>query len=631
MLLRFLSHTSYARLIFSYRARDLLEFFPIILKDVCPPVEANLFQVEGRISKINELIFQFKEHFSRELGSAPPPFSLLITKDRSLPPIKRPLRPGKVYLEVEMADRVEEELKDAKVHYRLERWGDLFELKIPATFDLKLYFSFKDFFLVPNDKRCFFCGSYHHSTPECPGLKDKEPQQTFYEMLTKSPWTIAEELNKAIFEEEDPSALNFFYTRYFFKLPAFLKIIFYRFQEINSFSGVPLQYPTPVRGGDLGIGLEELLAGRIEASESRFSEIEEGDFRKELSLAFVQIMKEDFPRALYFIENALSLVKHPFIRSYLKYLKGDVYFQLGEKALAQESFEEALKEDSTNFPAFFFLGLIRYLDEEPLDKLSPYFHHPYTLYLSYLEPLFLKAEKELEELLDRLYMSYKEEALGRLKEAEDKYHFLREVLSEEDSQGYFERLKKLSQDINQGGLALVDSASKQVLELTLELNTYVFSRIKKFKQEFEPLKFLFNKLSDFWTVYPYKVEDTYFGQGLKNAEELIQRINRRLKRAEPSKELKFLEKEFKSLKEIIENLRTNKPTLEKKWEFRRKLYSFIRKFSVAESVNLIFHIFFLFFPEIETSWFPSIGSFIISSFLILILILFNILFLEKKG
>jgi hypothetical protein len=121
-------------------------------------------------------------------------------------------------------------------------------------------------------------------------------------LLTLSPWTIAAKLSKDIFEEENTEALNYFYTRYFFNFPAFLKIIFYRTGEINSFSQVPLHLPTPVRGGDLGLGLEELMAGRVETAEKRFSEVEEGDFRRELGLAFVQVLKEDFPKAIYFIE-----------------------------------------------------------------------------------------------------------------------------------------------------------------------------------------------------------------------------------------------------------------------------------------------------------------------------------------
>jgi len=646
MFLRLIPYRTYARLIFSYRARDLLEVFPTILKNVFLPFDSNLFQVEGRLQKLNDLLFQYKEHFSKELGSAPAPFAILITDEREKSlvslrmtgerfwmtgSIKKPLRPGKVYVEEGLKDKVEKELKGTNLHFQLERWGDLFELKLPATFDQKLYFPFKDFFLIPNDKRCFFCGSYQHGTPDCPGLNDREPQLNFYRLLILSPWTIAAKLSKDIFEEEYTEALNYFYTRYFFNFPAFLKIIFYRTGEINSFSQVPLHLPTPVRGGDLGLGLEELMAGRVETAEKRFSEVEEGDFRRELGLAFVQVLKEDFHKAIYFLENALSLIKNPFLRGYLNYLKGTIYFQLGDKGLAEESFKEAMKEDSTNIPSFFFLGLIRYLEEEPLDKLSPFFHQPYTLYLSYFEPLFLRVEKELEELLDKVYLSYKEEALTRLKKAEDKYHALKEVMPDKTSQGYLGRLKKLSQDINQGGLALVDSASKQVLELALELNGYVFSRIKKLKQEFEPLRFTFRKLSEFWTIYPYKTEDTFFGQSLKKAEELILRIERRLKRSEPSKELKFLESEFKQLKEIVENLQTAKPELEKKWEFRKRLYSFIKKFSLAEGLNLIFHAVLLFLPQVETSWFPSLESFVVSSLFILFLVLISVLFIEKKG
>jgi hypothetical protein len=117
-------------------------------------------------------------------------------------------------------------------------------------------------------------------------------------LLTLSPWTIADELTKAIFEKENTEALNYFYTRYFFNFPAFLKIIFYRTGEINSFSQVPLHLPTPVRGGDLGLGLEELMAGRVETAEKRFSEVEEGDFRRELGLAFVQGLERKISRRL---------------------------------------------------------------------------------------------------------------------------------------------------------------------------------------------------------------------------------------------------------------------------------------------------------------------------------------------
>jgi len=123
----------------------------------------------------------------------------------------------------------------------------------------------------------------------------------------------------------------------------------------------------------------------------------------------------------------------------------------------------------------------------------------------------------------------------------------------------------------------------------------------------------------------------FFGQSLKKAEGLILRIERRLKRSEPSKELKFLESEFKQLKEILENLQRAKPELERKWEFRRRLYSFIKNFSLAEGLNLIFHAVLLFLPEFGTSWFPSLGSFVLSSLFILVLVLISVLFIEKKG
>ena len=68
MFLRLIPYRTYARLIFSYRARDLLEFFPTILKNVFLPLDSNLFQVEGRLQKLNDLLFQYKEHLAGSLG-----------------------------------------------------------------------------------------------------------------------------------------------------------------------------------------------------------------------------------------------------------------------------------------------------------------------------------------------------------------------------------------------------------------------------------------------------------------------------------------------------------------------------------------------------------------------------------
>ncbi len=631
MFLRFLPHQNYARLVFTYRARNLLELLPHLLAEAFSAVETNLYQINGKLSKVNELLFQYKEHFPKELGSAPPPFSLLLLKEKTFPSLHKPLRPGKIYIEPSLRDEVEDLLKKANIWFSLLPYGNLLELDFPATVDSKLYFPMKDLFLVPHEKRCFFCGSYSHPTPSCPGLTEREPTRIFYHMLTLSPWTLAEKLNQALVEEkEDEVSLKSFFCRYFFNFPAFLPILFYRFNEINSFIQIPLELSTPVRGGDLGLGVEDLMAGRIEQAEKRFQEVEEGDFRRELGLAMAKILKEDFTKAIYFLELALTFTKNTFLIGYLFYLKGAIYFQLGDRSLAEENFQNSLKEDPTCYPALFFLSLCHYLMEESFEKVTPYFHHPYVLYLAYLEPLFIRLEKELEETLDNIFLSFKEEAISRLKEAEDRFHSLKEVMPEEIAKDYQERLKSLSQDINQGGLALVERASKATLELGLELSGYVIGRTKKIKKELDSLYVLYQKLSDFWQKYPYKLEDKAFGQDLKISGDLIQRMERRLRRSDLTKELKFLEIEIKKLQDLINNLLNLQKELEKKWQFRTRLYGFLKRFSLAEGFNLVFHSIFLFLPETFIPHFPSLTSFLASSLLITILCLISVFISDNR-
>ncbi len=273
------------------------------------------------------------------------------------------------------------------------------------------------------------------------------------------------------------------------------------------------------------------------------------------------------------------------------------------------------------------MQLLNYEEEENFEKIFPFFQHPLSIYLAFLEPKFIKHERQLEIELEKAFSRVREEAVNRLKEAEDKFHNLKEIMTEIEKNEYVEKIKEIQNKVYQGGIYSIEEASKRALELSLELSGYIVAKQKKFKRELEKALSQYRICENFWRIYPYKVEDAFFGQKLKSAFELIQRVSRRLRRSDFSKEIKFITQEMKNLSEILKHLLELKPQMEKKWKFRKKLLKFIIRFSVLEGILVIFFALPILFPSLgEINSFFTFTNFLILSFVFLIIIFLMVAF-----
>ncbi len=619
MFLRVIENKPLFNFIFRLSSKEITSFLQEELSKIFERQDKYLYKGEpSQLLTLNDLLYHIKDLYSQILGSAPPPYVFYLSEKREFSWRDYFLRPGKIYFSEDLREKIQRELSSAKIFYRIETVKeDFYELVLPSTVDPNLILPFKDIFFIPLQKRCFFCRTYLHKSENCPGLKDLDSFSNFRKLLNYSFKNISESLRLNLISKADQEIAHLFFSRNFFLFPSFLKIVFYLYKEIDNFSMLGLNLSVPVRGGDLAFALDYLIHRKFEEAERKFKSIEEEDFRKELGLAFTEFFQEKYDRTLYHLENALSMVNTPFLKGYLYFLKGYLSQYLGDNFTAEENYRLALKEDSSFIPAFYYLYELLYEREEQPEKIFPFFQNPYTIYLAFLEPFFIKHQKELEESLEKALGSIREEISQRLKEAEDKYHKIKELLLEEEIMEIEEKLRKMRRLAYEGGVALIEEAGRLAMELALELNGYILSKIKKYKKEITFLEDRYQILANFWKVYPYKNEDITFGQKLKTSFELIERIQKRLKRSEVAKELKFISKDLEKIKVLLEDLVALRPQLEKKWRVRKKLLKFIKTFFISESILAVIYTLPLFLPQGKV--FLSFLSF--SSFIILSLIL----------
>ena len=620
-------------LLFKTKGKSFLDYLEDYLSKTFEKKEKYLFEVKKEnLIKLNDILHSLKENFSTDIGEAPLPVIFFLFK-KNFPFSEGILfRPGKIYFSKEVRNEISKALSEVKLFYRfLKISEETEELIFPSTVEPNFLFNFKDIFFVPLEKPCFFCKSYWHESENCPGLKILDPLGDFKKLLNYSLGDIAKNLKESYESQQlTENFWNFFYIRHFYLFPSFLKIPFYLHEEINNWASLWKPIQIPLKGGELFLALEDLIYQRYKSAESKFKALEEEDFRIYLGLMVLSIIEEDFQKALYYIETALSLTKNPFILSYLYLLKGYIYHFQGDLLIASENYRLALSSDSSCVPAFYLLHLLNYQEEETFEKIFPFFQHPISIYLAFLEPLFIKHERELEIELEKAFSRVREEAVSRLKDSEDKYHKLKEIMTEEEKIEYLEKIKDIQNKVYQGGINSIEEATKRALELSLELSAYIVTKQKKFKQELEKAISQYRICEHFWQSYPYKVEDVIFGQKLKTAYELIERINKRLNHSDLAKELKFITQEIKALNEILAYLLELKPQLEKKWTFRKKLLKFLIRFSALEGALTIFFALPVFFPSMsELNSFFNLSNFLIISIVFLILILIMVAF-EKE-
>ncbi|MCD6490194.1 MAG: hypothetical protein J7K20_05655, partial [Thermodesulfobacterium sp.] len=596
---------------------DLLsKRFSWVDKDICEINSENFLY-------LNKILDKFKNEFSSFLKSAPVPFSffLMNTPTEKLPDVI--LRAGKIYLEKALKYEINSILKKSNTYYKIEPWKDFWELILPSTVDPKIEFFYKDVFWYGTKKLCFFCKTPWHDSFNCPSLLDPEPRKTFqsalnfrFENLSRLLW---EGINK---DELSYDKFKYFYVRNFYLLPEFLKILFYRYENIETWGYFKLDMESPVRGGNLGLGLEYLIKRNLENAKREFLEVED-DFRANIGLALISILQDNPREALYYVEKALSTKTTPFLKSYLLFLKGYFYEYTGEDNIAEDFYKNALEEDFTCLPAFYYYNLLKYKRESSLSEIFEYFNHPYFLYWSYLEPIFIKDQKELEDLLYDKIAEKKEIASQRLKETEDRYHKIKNFLSDTEKRKYEERLSKIRENVHKGGIGLIESAYQRALELDLEFQGHIYKLIQKIKNDFENVRSISIRLSRFWKRYPYKIEDLEFGKKLKNLSSLLQKIELKVNRKDPTGVLSDLISEINTCKKMVENLKIAKEEMARKWNFRMKLADFLKMFSVSEFFITCIYIIIPYLPISGTiKKFFTFPSFIFFSFMLLIICLF---------
>lgn len=631
MLLTIIKNKPLLKILFRGGERNFFIFLQDQLEKTYQRKDAFLFEVEPeKLLKLNEILFSLKEEFKNELISAPLPVSFYLFPKENLIKPRETLRPGKIYFYESLQGVIAEVLEKNKIYFKVEPYiKEIYELVLPSTVEPKLLFPFKDIFFIPYEKKCFFCQSYLHESVNCPGLEVLDAFQKFKELLQLPLDEVAGNLYKDYkLNNLKESFFDYFYGRHFYLFPSFLKIPFYLSEEIENWSQLLGKINLPIRGGELFLALEDLLFKRWKQVEERIKNLKE-DFRVELLSMMLSLSKEDYTKALYHVERALAFVKTPFLISYCIFYKGYILHYLRDIYSAEDNYKSALREDSSCFPAFYFLHLLLYEEGQGPEKVFPFFTHPFHIYQAFLEPQFIKHEMELEKALEQSIGSLREETVKRLKEVEDKFHSLKEMMRDEEKTEYEERVKEIRNNTYKGGMALIELANKKALELALELSGFLFNKIKKVKNELEKFKGLYGTFFSFWRNYPYKEEDVYFGQILKESGELLDRLNKRLLRKDLTKEIKFISKEIEQLRSYMDDLSKLKPKLEKKWKFRKKLLKFLKRFSIAEGFLVLIYLFPIFYTEANLlGRFQNLNSFLILSGILLFLVLFS-LQLEK--
>lgn len=554
------------------------------LKHPFSPDKEGFYRIpERRLVYLNDVILGMREKFNYYIGNAPLPVSFFILSERR--GFKKPetTRAGKIYVEKGLRERVEGELQGLNLFFKIADWeDDWFELILPSTVDPKFIFFYKDVFFSGKYPSCFFCGDTHHKFSECPGLLEEEPRLAVEEALNL-PFT---ELSQEIWEgvaKKDLLKLRYFLVRHFYLFPEFLKVVSFRGEEIENWVYLKIGVETPVRGGSLGIGLDALVKRDLKTAEARFTEVE-NDLRAQVGLFFVNLIKNEWDKSLYFLENAFTHKINNFLRSYLLFLKGYLHEYKKDEVLAQEFYKKALDVDRTCFPAFYRLTLIKYLRGDSLEDLLKYLEHPLFVYWIALEPLVIREENLVEEFLEKKIIEKREQALQRLKETEDTYHRIKSVMPKEEQLEYEEKLRKVAKEIYTKGLGGIEKAGEKALTINLELQAYIHRKIKEIQVKLEDLKKKYRNLSNFWTIYPYKGEEVVFGHNLKTLGDLLEKISTFMKRKEVSQQLILIFSNLKEAESLVEKLRPLQAELEKKWLFRKRLFDFIKTFTFLEIV-----------------------------------------------
>ncbi len=621
MFLKLIIHSKLADFLFSSQKEPAEFYLKSLLEKFFLKIKSDTFEISPpkNFLYLNQILENFKNEFSNFLGSSLPPYSFLLTKNINKVEIPEIFRAGKIYTETPLKEGIEFILKTEKIFYKIIPWKNLWEVIIPSTVDPKIEFFYKDLFWTGKYDFCFFCKSTWHHSLECPSFSETEPRKILQLALQFSFKELSQLLWEGIYRDNfSYEKLKYFYVRNFYLLPDFLKIVFFVSHTIQNWSQFKINLEIPLKGGRIGLGLEYLMKKELESAKIKFLEVSD-DPKAYLGLTLIEILKKDYKTALYYIEETLTKIKTPFLKSYCLFLKGYIYELTDFSIIADEFYKSALEIDSFCLPALYHLNVLKYKEGNPLSQIIFSFNHSYLLYWSYLEPLFIKEQKLLEEYLYEKILEKQEEGTKRLKEVEEKYHKIKTLFFEKEKKEYEEKLSHLRTYIYKQNLDSIEKVSQKALEINLEFQGYIYRKIKTLQEDLKAIKENARVFQNFWQRYPYRYEDTNFGKELKELLNLINKIDIKLKRKDPSDVLSTVISEIELGKQKVENLKNQKEKLIKKWNFRIKLADFLRNFTLSEIALTTFYIilpYFTVFKNLEK--FLNLYSFLFFSFVLLI-------------
>ena len=396
MFIKVVLHEKLLSFLLKAKEEEVEYFLDTKLSLIGNKIKKNIFLLskENEVEQLNIVFNEFKANYKYYLNSSPPPFSLFIVKDPNEKIDAPYFRAGKIYFTKNVKKEVETLLKEISFFHKIENWFNCYELVFPATVDQKLLIPFKDVFWTGSYNFCFFCDSTLHDFTNCPALKINEPTKILIENINLSFTEIAEnladEMKKAFTKEK-----SFFFSRYYYFLPTFLKIVFFKTNEIKYWANLNIEQPFPIRGGNLGLGLEFLIKGDLSKAESYFKSIEENPLVS-LGLFFIFLFKKDFGHGFYYLEHIAESTNSLFVKSYAYLLRGRLYEFLDDIYTAEESYKEALRIDSSCMPARYHLNMLKYKEEGEFSILSKLFKYGnFIIYYLFLDPYLVKRSKRM--------------------------------------------------------------------------------------------------------------------------------------------------------------------------------------------------------------------------------------------
>ncbi|WP_022852738.1 AAA family ATPase [Thermodesulfatator atlanticus] len=535
------------------------------------------------------------------------------------------VRPGRVYLSQKHAEKIKDVLDKWPFTASLIPWKDFFELRFPETSYVETEFSFRDLLLIGPYSPCPFCGLRWHPPGKCPGIKEKEVFEIIFRCLKQSPQTLFKTLNQYFQEGITKETEAFFSKRLFYLRPGFLHFVFAANPE--SYAQMPKKF-LPSRGGNLYLGLEALYQGNISQAKKRFNSFDlNRDIFAILGLLFCSAYEGNITESLFYVEKAKSLAKTPFLKAYLSFWRGWLH-EIENKGLeAEEYYQEALRFDRFFWPAKFHLArtLVKFSPEKAKNLVTALFQENEAIPLILSEGAFFPFAPDLEKQITTIFEDCQKEAITKLAQAENNLRPLIKFLPEEDIKELEERIANLRKEIYEGGFLSLILAEKKALELSLELQGYLFRQAKALRGKYQKLKRSYDKLEYFWRTYPYRREEYSYKQKLDLLREELAKLSHFLQ-GDVSRSIKPARRQIEKIEEIISALEKEKEEIKQRWQFKKQLNAFLRTFVILETLLFLF---FLSIPALSNTLgdgsppaFFSLESFIFLSMLILFVAIF---------